>query len=147
MRRALLGLILLAACDKRQEIVDAKKKAFDAAAAGRDAKAELDQVYKTDTDYDLVVTAEDANDEETKKHDAALASMPTVTIGGVTVGYEEQTTTNLGGRTYTKHFRATWIRNGRKIGVGYYSMEKIDAVAFAKLLEKLVPIVEKKLLG
>lgn len=148
MRRAILGLaMILAACDRKQELVDAKKKMFDAAAAGKDAKAEFDQVYQTDTDYDLVIAAEDANDEEMKKHEAALASMPTITVNGVTVGYEEQTTYNLGGKTYTKHFRATWVRNGKKIGVSYYSMEKIDLVAFGQLLEKLVPIVEKKVLG
>jgi outer membrane lipoprotein-sorting protein len=147
MRAGLLAIATatLLACDQKPQIEDAKKKVFDAAAASKQAKSEFDQVYRTDSDYDLAISAEDANDEEMKKHEAALNTMPTITVQGVTVGYEEQTTTNLGGRTYTKHYRATWCRNGRKIGVGYYSMEKIDAQAFAKLLEKLVPIVEKRL--
>ena len=71
--------------------------------------------------------------------------MPHLTIRGVTVGYEEDTSRSLGGQTSRRHFRATWRRGDRDVIVGYQTEEKIDVVAFAKLLQKLVPIVERVL--
>jgi len=107
-------------------------------------KQELDKVYKTDGDYDLVITAEDADDAQMKEHDAKMAAMPNVSIEGVTIGYEESQERSLKGVTYTKHYRATWARDGKKIGVGYYSKKEIDVAAFVELVKKLYPIVEKK---
>lgn len=143
-------LLLLAACDKKdaakEKIAEVRRRAFDATEAATSAKQELDKVYKTSKEYDLVVSAEGADDAEMKRHEAAMASMPHVAVGGVTVGYEEQSSRSLHGVSYSKHYRATWIRNGKKIGVSYYSKEEIDAVAFADLLQRLVPIVERQVL-
>lgn len=149
-RLALAAVLLLAACDKKdaakEKLTEARRRAFDAAEAGTAAKRELDKVYKTSKDYDLVVSAEDADDAEMKRHEAAMAAMPHVNVGDLTVGYEEQSSRSLKGVSYSKHYRATWIRNGRKLGVSYYSKEEIDAAAFADLLRRLVPIVEKQVL-
>ncbi|MBI2901049.1 MAG: hypothetical protein HYY17_12760 [Planctomycetes bacterium] len=144
MRKLLIAaLALLPGCDKKDEIKEKGRKAFDAAQTAVEVKREIDKVYKTKTDYDLVVSAEDADGEAMKAHEAKVQAMPHVTIDGVTVGYEESEERSLKGVTYTKHYRATWCRDGKKIGVGYYSREEIDAVAFVELLKKLVPIVER----
>lgn len=152
MRRFLVVLVL-AGCDKKpelqqkgQQIVDQNKekgrKVLDAAQTAIEVKRELDKVYKTETDYDLAVSAEDG---DMKEHEAKINAMPHVAIEGVTVGYVESEERSIRGVTYTKHYRATWCRDGRKIGVGYYSKKEIDAVAFVELLRKLVPIVERQL--
>lgn len=149
-RLALAAVVLLASCDKKdavkERVTEASRNAFDAAATAIAVKRELDKVYKTSKDYDLVVSAEDADDAEMKRHEAAMAAMPHVAVGGVTVGCEEQSSRSLKGVSYSKHYRATWVRNGKKIGVSYYSKEEIDAAAFADLLQRLVPIVEKQIL-
>lgn len=105
----------------------------------RTVKSELDKVYKTDSDYDLDITRAGAS----KEHAAKLAAMPHVTVKGVTVGYEESSTLSLHGVGYKKHFRATWRRGNEDVIVAFATDENIDAVAFAKLVEKMVPIVEK----
>lgn len=112
-----------------------------AVALGQRAKAELDKVYKTDSDYDLDVTAAGAS----AGHAAKLAALPHVTIGDVTVGYEQVATVSATGVGRSRHFRATWRRGDRDVIVGYQTSEAIDVVAFAKLLDKLVPSVERVL--
>lgn len=111
----------------------------DAVGVARTVKAELDKVYKTDHAYDLDITRAGAS----KEHAAELAKMPHVTVRGVTVGYEETATRSLHGVGYRKHFRATWRRGDEDVIVSYATQDDIDVVAFAKLVEKMVPIVEK----
>lgn len=139
-------------CDRARE--DAKEKAkevqakvFDAAAVGLKAKSELDKVYKTTSDYDLELASDAVDDAGMKEHEAKIAAMPNVRVGDLTVGYEESQERSLRGQTYAKHFRATWVHGGKKVGVGYYSREELDAVAFAALLQKLVPAVQMALAG
>jgi len=108
---------------------------------GKRAKAELDKVYRTDSDYDLDVTATGTSAE----HAAKLAELPHVTIGGVTVGYEQVSTVSTTGLGRSRHFRATWRRGDRDVVVGYQTSEQLDVVAFARLLDKLVPSVERAL--
>ncbi|MBL8619881.1 MAG: hypothetical protein JNK64_01225 [Myxococcales bacterium] len=112
-----------------------------AIALGQRAKAELDKVYRTDSDYDLDVTAAGASAD----HAAKLAALPHVTVGDLTVGYEQVTTISTAGVGRSRHFRATWRRGDRDVIVGYQTSEAIDVVAFAKLLDKLVPSVERAL--
>ncbi|HUQ05839.1 MAG TPA: hypothetical protein VM261_25230 [Kofleriaceae bacterium] len=110
-----------------------------AVGVARTVKAELDKVYKTDSDYDLDITRAGASTD----HAAKLAAMPHVSVNGVTVGYEEAATRSLHGVGYRKHFRATWRRGNEDVIVSFATQDNIDAVAFAKLVEKMVPIVEK----
>ena len=109
-----------------------------AAVLGRRAKAELDKVYRSSTDYDLDVTTADAS----PAHAAKLAALPHVTIGDVTVGYEQVGTVSANGVGRSRHFRATWRRGDRDVIVGYQTREELDLIAFAALIEKLVPAVE-----
>lgn len=111
----------------------------DAVGLAKTVKAELDKVYKTDHAYDLDVTRAGASTD----HAAKLSAMPHVTVSGVTVGYEETATRSLHGVGYKKHFRATWRRGNEDVIVSYATQDNIDVVAFAKLVEKMVPIVEQ----
>lgn len=111
----------------------------DAVGVARTVKRELDKVYQTDHAYDLDVTRAGASQE----HAAKLSAMPHVTVRGVTVGYEESATRSLNGVGYRKHFRATWRRGNEDVIVSYATQDDLDVVAFAKLVEKMVPIVEK----
>lgn len=135
-----------AALDKASEM---SGTAFDTAASayvtGKRAKAELDKVYKTTHDYDLAVDDVTAESPEGKAHAKRLATLPTVTVGGATVGYEEDVARSVGGVTRSKHFRASWRRGDTIVRVSYFTSERIDAIAFAQLLQKLVPIVERVL--
>ena len=76
-------------------------------------------------------------------HEASIAAMPHATVNGVTVGYQEDASRSLRGASYSRHFRATWVWKGRKVAVSYYTREEIDGVAFAELLTKLVPVVQR----
>lgn len=111
----------------------------EAAGLARTVKAELDKVYKSDQAYDLAITRAGAS----KEHAATLEAVPHVTVRGVTVGYEETATRSLNGVGYKKHFRATWRRGDEDVIVSYATQDSIDVVAFARLVEKMVPIVEK----
>lgn len=133
---------VMAARRKAEELARATlADASRARALGEQAKAELDKVYRTSSDYDLDITTAGA----TSAHAEKLAAMPHVTVNGVTVGYEEDTSRSLGGASRRRHFRATWRRGDRDVIVGYQTEEKLDLVAFAKLLQRLVPIVERLL--
>lgn len=112
-----------------------------AVALGQRVKAELDKVYRTDSDYSLDVTTAGASAD----HAARLAALPHVTVGDLTVGYEQVATRSATGVGRTRHFRATWRHGDRDVIVGYRTSEAIDVVAFAKLLDKLVPSVERVL--
>lgn len=107
---------------------------------GKTAKAELDKVYKSDKDYDLAVDT--VGSKEAEQHAARLDKMPSVEVKGVRVGYEEDSQLSLRGTTYAKHFRASWKRGDQVVRVSFYTKETLDLVAFAKLLQKLVPAVE-----
>lgn len=101
------------------------------------AKAELDKVYQTTSAYDLDITSAAASTTHAEK----LAAMPHVTVGDLTVGYEEATGMSVNGTSSRRHFRATWRRGDRDVIVGYQTEGRLDLVAFAKLLQKIVPIV------
>ena len=130
------------AADKAGEAVDKVGEAYDKALVlGRGAKAELDKVYKTDKDYALAV--DDVASEDAGKHAERLDKMPSIEIKGVRVGYEEDSNLSLRGTTYSKHFRASWKRgDGKLVRVSFYTKEQLDLVAFAQLLQKLVPAVQ-----
>jgi hypothetical protein len=139
IRFVLVMALALAACKEGEE------RANRAYAAGREAvglarrvKSELDKVYKTDHAYDLDIARAGAS----KDHAAKLAAMPHATVNGVTVGYEETATRSINGVGYRKHFRATWRRGDEDVIVSFATQEDIDVVAFARLVEKMVPIVE-----
>lgn len=113
----------------------------EAADLAQRAKAEFDKVYRTNTDYDLDITSAKA----TSAHAAKLAAMPHVTVGGVTVGYEEVVGVSTTGGSRKRHFRATWRRGDRDVIVGYQTESRLDLAAFAALLPRLVPIVDRLL--
>lgn len=127
------------------QVMAVKRQLTAATEAGRKVKAELDKVYKTSRDYDLLVAETGAADPDAAAHAARLATMPHVTIGGAKVGYEEDATRSVRGVSYAKHFRASWQRGDDTVHVSYLSKEEYDLVAFAALLERLVPIVEREL--
>jgi hypothetical protein len=106
------------------------------------AKAELDKVYQSDSSYDLDVTTQAAS----SAHAAKLAAMPHVTVGDLTVGYEQESGLSVTGTSSKRHFRATWRRGDRDVIVGFQTASNLDLAAFAKLLQKLVPAVERVLL-
>ena len=108
---------------------------------GRRVKAELDKVYQHRTDYDLDITTRAA----TSAHAEKLAAMPHVTVGGVTVGYEQVAGLSPTGASNKRHFRATWRRGDRDVIVGYQTESRLDLAAFAALLPTLVPIVDRLL--
>jgi hypothetical protein len=155
----LLALATTACAEEREAREQAKQHATEladqvktierhlsaATSMGRKVKAELDKVYKTSKDYDLFVAETGASDPGTAAHAARLAAMPHVTIGDVTVGYEEDSTRSIRGVSYAKHFRASWTRGAETVHVSFFSKEELDVVAFAAVLEKLVPIVERQL--
>lgn len=114
-------------------------------ATGKRVKSELDKVYKTTHDYDLAVDDVAASSPEGEAHAKDLAALPSVTVGDVKVGYREDVSRSVGGVTYAKHFRATWRRGDRVYRVSYFTSEQLDAVAFADLVQRVVPLVEKAL--
>jgi hypothetical protein len=137
----LVGLALAAGCQRAEDDARAagrrvESEVRDVAGTAAKVKRELDAVYRTTYDYDLTVDV--GPDDEAK-----LAALPHVDVGGVAVGYEERPGVTLDGVTYTKHFRAIWRRDGRAIGVSFYSKQELDAQGFVALLRTLVPIVEK----
>jgi hypothetical protein len=145
MKRWVL-LVALAGCgDAKEDATRAGKRvereARDLVDTAKQVKRELDKVYKSTKDYDVILEEGPSLDE----HQQELARLPHVSVGGVDVAYEETSSLSLNGVSYAKHFRATWRRGDRVIAVSYYSQERIDAKAFAALLGVIVPAVEKQL--
>lgn len=146
----LVAVLLFAGCrDKDQEAArDLAKSVKDKTVAVVDTlaertkavKAELDKVYKTDNAYDLAV--DDLDSAEAAAHAARMDSMPSVDVNGVRVAYEEDANRSLRGTTYTKHFRASWKHQDKIIRVSFYTKESLDIVAFAALIQKIVPAVQ-----
>jgi len=155
------GLLLFAGCkekdkDAAREIasnvkertIQAKDKVVEvtgdlldqAIEKGKAAKVELDKAYKSDHAYDLAV--DDVGSAEAAAEQARIDKMPSVDIKGVRVAYEEDSNLSLKGKTFTKHFRASWKHGEKIIRVSFYTQETIDAVAFAALLAKLFPAVQ-----
>jgi hypothetical protein len=129
-----------AAREMKDKVVEVTSDLVDRAVEkGKAAKVELDKAYKSDHEYDLAI--DEAGSTDAAAHAAKLEQMPSVDINGVRVGYEEDSNLSLKGKTYTKHFRASWKRGDKIVRVSFYTKETIDAVAFAKLLQKLVPAV------
>ncbi len=132
--------------DKAEAVKDqATAKLFDAAAVALRVKGEFDKVYQAAGAYDVQISAEGADDAGMKAHQEKIAAMPHVSVGDLTIGYEEAAEKSLNGTSFTRHFRATWVQNGQKIGLSYYTQEQIDLEAFAKLLVKFVPVVQVQL--
>jgi hypothetical protein len=120
--------------DKTVDLVDT------AVEKGKAAKAELDKAYKSESAYDLAV--DDLSSAEAAAHQARMDKMPAVDVKGVRVAYEEDSNLSLRGTTYSKHFRASWKRNDKIVRVSFYTKETLDIVAFAALIQKIVPAVE-----
>lgn len=123
-------------------INDQAKVLFDQAGALSAVKEEISRVYKSATDYDVVISAEGSDEEGIREHQARIEAMDHIQIGALTVGYEELSERSLGGTVFARHFRATWISHGQKIGLSYYSRQEIDAKAFIELLMRVVPVIE-----
>jgi hypothetical protein len=135
--------------DLKTKAQDMKSQAaatiMDAAGVASRVKDEIQKVYKTAGDYDVQISAEPFPTDGMKDHEAKLAAMPNVKLGDLTVGYEEMGEKSLNGTTFQRHFRATWVQHGMKIGISYYTKEEIDLPAFGQLVLKLVPIVQAQL--
>lgn len=127
--------------EAKDKVVEVGGELIDKAVEkGKAAKVELDKAYKSEHDYDLAVEEPDA--AKAAEHAKKLEAMPSVEVNGVKVGYEEDSSLSLKGKTYTKHFRATWKReDGKIIRISYFTKETIDLAAFAQLLQKIVPAV------
>ena len=145
MRRLLVVLALAGCGEAKEDATRAAKKVEretrDLVGAARTVKRELDKVYQSRSDYDVILEEGPSLDE----HQRELEKLPHVSVGGVDVAYVETSELSVNGVAYTKHFRATWRRGDRVMAVSFYSKEAIDAVAFGALLQKLIPIVEKQL--
>lgn len=123
----------------------AAERASSAYVTGRRVKSELDKVYETTHDYELAVDDVAASSPEGQAHAHELAALPSVTVGDATIGYEEDVRRSVGGATYSKQFRASWRRGDQIVRVSYFTSERIDLAAFAELLKRLAPIVERTL--
>jgi hypothetical protein len=141
MRRWLLLLALVGCAEAKEAKSEATKATERALGLGKRVKNELDKVYKTTKDYDVIIEEGPALAE----HDAKLAAMPHVNIGGLDVAYEESSTLSVNGSSYSKHFRATWRDGDRVVAISYFTKEEIDAAAFIELLKMLIPIVQRQL--
>jgi hypothetical protein len=132
---------------KKAEVLktEATMKAFDAAGTALKAKAELDKIYKSTSDYDLKITSEDADDAAMTAHNEKIAAMPHVSVGDFTVGYEEDQDRSVDGTSYSRHFRATWAFKGKKVAISYLTKQEIDLAAFADLVKRLAPIVQAQI--
>ena len=116
-------------------------------------KKEWDQINRGESAYDLVVYGAGGDATRIEEHEAALDSMGHVEVrdvplaGGavekVRVGYSDVTEVGTGGRKHERHFRATWTDEGRKVGLSYYTTGQTDPAAFAALLGRLVPVVNR----
>jgi hypothetical protein len=136
------GEVKTAAEGLGESLVGAASTALAAAEKVKSIKLEIDKVYQSKTDYDLVVSEEGVDDAAMKAHEAKISALPSVEVKGVKVAYEEVSGRSLNGVSYSRAFGASWVAGGKRYGVTYYSNETIDAKAFAALLEKLVPVVE-----
>ncbi len=156
-----VGLLLFAGCKEKdkeaardiaqsvkEKSIEAKDKVVEvggdlldkAVEKGKAAKVELDKAYKSEHDYDLAIEEPDA--AQAAEHARKLESMPAVEVSGVRVGYEEDSNLSLKGKTYSKHFRASYKReDGKIVRISYFSKETIDLAEFAKLLQKIIPAV------
>ncbi len=126
----------------KKRLEDARQLAKDAqpwVEAAKDVKTELDKVLPSKTEYELIFDAPEEGADKLKTHQARLVKMDRVEVQGVTVGYEERKDRSLGGTSFERHFRATWVLDRKVIAVSYYSKKGIDAIAFQELLKKLVP--------
>jgi len=132
----------------KEKTIEAKDKVVEvsgdlvdkAIEKGKAAKVELDKAYKSEHDYDLAIDEPDA--AKAAEHAKQLETMPSVEVNGVRVGYEEDSSLSLKGKTYSKHFRASYKRqDGKIIRISYFTKETIDLVQFAKLLQKIIPAV------
>ncbi|MEJ7597896.1 MAG: hypothetical protein WKG01_08315 [Kofleriaceae bacterium] len=113
----------------------------EALATGKRVKAELDKVHRSSFDYDLSV---DATPEAAAAHERRLATMPNVVVGTTNVGYEQDSDVSILGTKYRRHFRATWrAGDGRTVRLSLFTQEELDLVAFANLLQKIVPLATK----
>jgi hypothetical protein len=133
--------VVAKAKDRTVEVIDTAGEAVaKAIVLGKGAKAELDKVYRTQHDYALAV--DELGSQDAEQHAARLDAMPSIEVRGVRVGYEEDSELSLRGTTYSKHFRASWKRGDKIVRVSFYTKETLDLVAFAQLLQKLIPAVE-----
>ncbi len=114
-------------------------------AVAQEAKNELEKIHKTTTDYDLVISDPEGGDDKLKAHQEQLASMNHIEVEGFTIGYEESQDRSFQSVTYERHFRATWVMEGKVVGVSYYSKKETDLKAFEELIRKLIPIVNNQL--
>lgn len=121
-------------------------KAFDAALAAMKAKKEIDKLDKMG-DYDFAISSVLVDSAGMKDHEAKMASMPHVTVGDITVGYEEDPVKTLNGTEYKHHFRATYVHMGMKVGFSYYTKGDLDGAGFATLITKFLPIVRMSVGG
>ena len=149
----LCASIILSGCSAAREKAgevkaEAERKAKglqSLVAVAQEAKSELEKIHKTNTEYDLVISDPETGDDKLKAHQEQLASMNHIEVEGLTIGYEERQDRSFQSVTYERHFRATWVMEGKVIGVSYYTKQETDLKAFEELVRKLIPIVNKQL--
>ncbi len=144
-----IGALTLSGCSAaREKAAEIKAEAESKAkglqslvAVAQEAKNELEKIHKTTTDYDLVISDPEEGNDKLKAHQEQLASMNHIEVEGFTIGYEERQDRSFQSMTYERHFRATWVMEGKVIGVSYYSKKETDLKAFEELVRKMIPIV------
>jgi hypothetical protein len=127
--------------DVEAQVAQVKSKMSTVAALGRKAKAELDKVYRPTHRYSLAISTVSDSPAHRAKRDA----LPQVTVGSVSVSYEQATSVSLGGDSGSRFFRAIWLRGDQVVIVGFETREPIDTTGFAQVLPMLVPAVEQVL--
>jgi hypothetical protein len=107
---------------------------------GRKVKVEVDRLHGVE-DYMLSVELETAGEPELQAHHERVAKMQTITIGDLTIGYEEHT--GAAGAVFAKDFLAEWRRASSIVRLTCYSRLVVAGTVFVDYLRKVVPIVER----
>lgn len=134
------GELATAAKDKASSLITGAKSSLEVVSS---IKKEFDAVYQSGSAYDIEIATEGIDDAGMKALEDQLKGLPNVTVNGVTIAYEDRTANSINGVNYAKAFGAIWVVGGKKIGLIYATQQNIDAKAFAELLQKLAPVVEK----
>ena len=145
--------IIFSACSEAKEKAlevkaEAERKARDLQSlvvVSQQVKSELEKIYNTTTDYDLIISDPESGEDKLKAHQEQIARMNHIEVENLTVGYEERQDRSFQGATYERHLRATWVADGKLIGVSYYSKKEVDLKAFEELVRKMIPIVNNQM--
>jgi len=110
----------------------------------REAHTEINKVLKSEKEIDIVL-AKPVEGEAVKEQQAKMDKVDNIKIDNLQVAYAQEDKLTLNAKTYKRHFRVMYIKDGKAYAFGYYTMEEIDGAAFAMLLKKIFPVVDDQM--